>query len=311
MVPSLRHVPVSYWVGSIDPVCSYINGQRPIADTLDQLGYRYVFRVFQGMGHATATSIVGQAEFLDSKTITRNPAHITYVRNTDMDEPDFDIIADHAYWISDIKLRDDTQVPPIGTVDIVSGGLGKGDVLVDAVGHYVFAVEFIDFGRPEVARAPGVFFVEGEAGGGAAGAFPCGEVGGAPDLDAVFRGGAVEVIGGGAGGVVLVLKDEGVGQVDVLVLGGGLRGGGGGVVWAPDDVLGAPGVDLDDCVFVVLESLRGEPCVAGEKVVIRQHFIGDNPQVPCRPHIAGKPVVFGRAHLKIFRVCVEATSSRL
>jgi len=123
---NLRHVPASIWVGDQDATCSYVNGQRPIGDRMKALNYRYEFRTFEGMGHANPPSFQDQADYLGFRTAVVNPAHITYVRNVDIDEPDFSIVADHVYWISDIKLRD-TSSTKQGMLDVVSGGLGTVD----------------------------------------------------------------------------------------------------------------------------------------------------------------------------------------
>lgn len=123
---SLRNVPVSAWVGNQDTTCSYVNGQRPIGDRLQALNYRYEFRTFQGMGHANPPSFQDQADYLGARKVVVDPAHVTYVRNVDSDEPAFGIVADHAYWVSSITLRD-TSSTKLGSLDVVSGGLGKGD----------------------------------------------------------------------------------------------------------------------------------------------------------------------------------------
>lgn len=123
---SLRHVPATVWVGTLDTTCSYVNGQRPIGDRLQALNYRYEFRAYQGMGHANPPSFQEMADYVGARKVLANPAHITFVRDIDSDEPALGIVADHVYWASDIKLRD-TSTLTRGTLDIVTKGLGTGD----------------------------------------------------------------------------------------------------------------------------------------------------------------------------------------
>jgi hypothetical protein len=59
--------------------------------------------------------------------VNRNPAHVTYVRNPKMDFASVQTVADHAYWLSGIGLRDGSGSAPLGTVDARSEGFGTGD----------------------------------------------------------------------------------------------------------------------------------------------------------------------------------------
>ena len=47
----------------------------------------------------------------------RNPAHVSYVVNPTMDFPDRGTVADHAYWLSGLQLRDGSGATPRGEVD--------------------------------------------------------------------------------------------------------------------------------------------------------------------------------------------------
>ncbi len=63
--------------------------------------------------------------------MNRNPAHVTYVVDPTLDYPALGFVADHAYWLSGVKLRSST--PPVtgghaeGSVDALSYGFGVGD----------------------------------------------------------------------------------------------------------------------------------------------------------------------------------------
>src|SRR5207249_4676578 len=67
------------------------------------------------------------AAFLGTENANRNPAHVTYTYNPTMDFPADGTTAGHAYWVYAIALRDASGSAPIGTIDVRSGGFGKGD----------------------------------------------------------------------------------------------------------------------------------------------------------------------------------------
>ena len=55
----------------------------------------------------------------------RNPPHVTYRLNESANEPQYGLNADHAYWLSDIKLGN--RGSTLGTIDVFSHGLGLAD----------------------------------------------------------------------------------------------------------------------------------------------------------------------------------------
>ena len=57
----------------------------------------------------------------------RNPAHVSYVVNPTMDFPDRGTVADHAYWLSGLQLRDGSGATPRAEVDAISAAFGEGD----------------------------------------------------------------------------------------------------------------------------------------------------------------------------------------
>jgi pimeloyl-ACP methyl ester carboxylesterase len=124
MVASLRNIPVLMWNASADelvPPSSYL----PTAQALDDAGYRYELDVFNGehLTLAINDQFAPAAKFLGTTKVNRNPAHVTYVADPSLDEPELSFVADHAYWVSRIRTRDGGQ----GTVDAFSYGFGKGD----------------------------------------------------------------------------------------------------------------------------------------------------------------------------------------
>jgi hypothetical protein len=69
-------------------------------------------------------------DFFGNAYVDPNPAHVTYAVNQSMSEPAYGLDTDHAYWISDIRLRNAEVSPTEGTVDVRSEGFGLGDAQV-------------------------------------------------------------------------------------------------------------------------------------------------------------------------------------
>jgi hypothetical protein len=129
MLASVRHVPFLIWVGANDTGVP-ISGTTAQADAFDRLGYRYAFDVFEPATHyslAAHDQYGPAADFLGTARATRNPAHVSYVVNPTMDFPDRGTVADHAYWLSGLRLRESSGTTPRGEVDAISQGFGKGD----------------------------------------------------------------------------------------------------------------------------------------------------------------------------------------
>jgi len=129
MLPSLRHVPFSMWVGSTDELVP-ISGTTAQAQGFDDLGYRYEFRVFTPGTHLTLAAhdqYGPAAAFLGDAQVVRDPPRVTYVVNPTMDFPRVGTVADHAYWLSGLRVRDRSGEAPRATVDVRSEGFGAGD----------------------------------------------------------------------------------------------------------------------------------------------------------------------------------------
>ncbi|HEV2814970.1 MAG TPA: prolyl oligopeptidase family serine peptidase [Solirubrobacteraceae bacterium] len=129
MLPSVRHIPFLMWVGSNDELVP-ISGTTRHAQRFDDLGYRYVFDVFAPADHfalAVKDNYEAAAEFLGSARVDRDPAHVTYVVNPKMDFPEAGTVADHAYWLSGMKVRSAEGEAPRAFVDAVSEGFGVTD----------------------------------------------------------------------------------------------------------------------------------------------------------------------------------------
>ena len=129
MLASLRHVPFLIWNGALDELVP-IPGPNEQARTFEELGLDFRYWVFPTADHfafAGNDSYAPAADFLGRRRVIRNPAHVSYVVNPTMDFPGRKTVADHAYWLSGLRLRDGTGEAPLGTIDAVSEAFGRGD----------------------------------------------------------------------------------------------------------------------------------------------------------------------------------------
>lgn len=134
LLPSRRNQPVMEWAGLPDDFIP-TNIPRERADAYAAGDYDYEFDIWAGASGShlvlcengtwdVFTRWAGTGERV------QNPAHVTYVRNPLMDDPESGLVGDRAYWLSDIQTRStDTQ----GTVDVFSRGLGRGKTPVPGV----------------------------------------------------------------------------------------------------------------------------------------------------------------------------------
>jgi hypothetical protein len=133
MLASVRNVPFLIWDGTFDELVP-VAGVTAQAQTFDQLGYRYTYDLFTAADHfalAANDEYAPAARFLGSHKVHRNPAHVTYVVNPMMDFRSAGTVADHAYWLSGMKLRDAGGDAPLGQVDARSAGFGRLDPPAD------------------------------------------------------------------------------------------------------------------------------------------------------------------------------------
>ncbi len=126
---SLRNVPILMWAGGADASVP-VSDTQPQADRLDALGYRYEYDLFAGAIHllpAFNDQYQPAADFLGTAKVDRDPAHVTYMYNPAMDFSAVGTAAGHAYWVSDVRLRDAAANGGRGLVDVRSEGFGAGD----------------------------------------------------------------------------------------------------------------------------------------------------------------------------------------
>src|SRR6185503_2245783 len=107
------------------------------ADALDDLGYRYELNAFQPCARAACSPLFPNhlqlaindwfqppADFLGLARVSRNPAHVTYVVYPPRNHPELKLVGDHAYWVSQLELREGAEQ---GQFDASSHGFGVGN----------------------------------------------------------------------------------------------------------------------------------------------------------------------------------------
>jgi hypothetical protein len=125
----VRNIPFLVWNGTEDELVP-VAGAKAQADKFQELGYRYEWDLFPTADHfalAINDEYGPAATFLGTTEVDRNPPHVTYAYNPTMDFPDAGTTAGHAYWVSDLALRDASGTAPLGTIDVRSEGFGVGD----------------------------------------------------------------------------------------------------------------------------------------------------------------------------------------
>jgi pimeloyl-ACP methyl ester carboxylesterase len=133
MLPSLRHVPLMVWTQQLDEGLSSF-GAHAAQQRLESLGYRHRVDTFPAAEHLTLylhDNYQDSADFLGDAAAQRNPARVTFVANPTMDFASRQLIADKAYWVSGIRVRDLASTPR-GTVDAVSRAFGAADAVASA-----------------------------------------------------------------------------------------------------------------------------------------------------------------------------------
>jgi dienelactone hydrolase len=124
-IASLRNIPMLMWNGVGDelvPPTSYL----PAAQALDDLGYRYELDQFVPGEHlslAINDEYGPAAAFLGTARVNRNPFHVTYAVDPSQYERRLRVVADHAYWLSGLRVRRRGH----GTIDAISRGFGRAD----------------------------------------------------------------------------------------------------------------------------------------------------------------------------------------
>jgi hypothetical protein len=125
-IPSLRNVPILAWNAVADELVT-IDSTLQNTQAMTAAGVRYIEDIFPAADHltlATNDQYGPGATWLGTHRVVRNPAHVTYVVNRHEDNKLTGMVADHAYWVSEVTPR---KPGSIGTIDVRSLGFGAGD----------------------------------------------------------------------------------------------------------------------------------------------------------------------------------------
>jgi hypothetical protein len=143
VLASMRNLPVLMWNVTADELVN-VADYTQTAMKLANLGYRYELDVYQPCASSLCSALFPNhlqlaindefappAAFLGAATVDYNPAHVTYVVDGARTYSQYGMNGDHAYWVSGLTLRSQsntsTNGDPIGSFDAVSHGLGVGD----------------------------------------------------------------------------------------------------------------------------------------------------------------------------------------
>jgi pimeloyl-ACP methyl ester carboxylesterase len=125
---SLRNTPLLAWNSTEDELVN-INTSENAVKANTAAGIRFEEDKFLTADHLTlaANDEYGPgAEFLGTHRVDRNPYHVTFVVDPTEDNVTATTVADHAYWLSGLKVRK----AGLGTVDAISGAFGVTDAKV-------------------------------------------------------------------------------------------------------------------------------------------------------------------------------------
>jgi hypothetical protein len=124
MLAGLRNTPLMMWNAAADELVN-VRDAEAAAEALTALGLRFVYWLFPSADHlslATNDEYLPGAQWLATHTVDRNPARVSFVVNPGQDRPAATLVANHAYWLSGIAVRDPEA--GTGTIDVRSEGFG-------------------------------------------------------------------------------------------------------------------------------------------------------------------------------------------
>ncbi|HEY1592398.1 MAG TPA: hypothetical protein VGF81_11440 [Solirubrobacteraceae bacterium] len=150
VLASMRNLPVLMWNNSGDELVN-VSDYTQTATKLANLGYRYELDVYQPCASTLCSPLFPDhlelaindqfapaAGFLGTAQVNRDPSHVTYVVDGARNYPHYGVNGDHAYWVSGLSLRSQSNTAsngdPEGQIDAVSHGFGVGDPVAPAGG---------------------------------------------------------------------------------------------------------------------------------------------------------------------------------
>jgi hypothetical protein len=171
LVASLRNVPVLMWNNAADELVG-AELYLPTADKLESLGYRYELDVYRPCASTLCSPLFPDhleltindeyapaAAFLGSAVVDYDPSHVTYVVDPERNVSRYALVGDHAYWLSDLTLRNPAADGPSGRpeaqIDAVSRGFGVGDPTPSSEklgagtlsGGYMGPIQYLSFAK--------------------------------------------------------------------------------------------------------------------------------------------------------------------
>ncbi|MDX6200153.1 MAG: hypothetical protein QOJ79_3304 [Actinomycetota bacterium] len=126
--PGMRNVPILTWIGNEDEG-SGNNVQAIEIQDMEQYGYRFRLRQFPTSDHLTIATNDQYADgvaWLGDRRVVTNPPSVSFLVDKRSDFRATSVVANHAYWLSGITLRDG-QHDPSAAVEANSLGFGLGD----------------------------------------------------------------------------------------------------------------------------------------------------------------------------------------
>jgi hypothetical protein len=126
-LPSLRHVPVMMWNALFDELQPVVSTEATVTAMIENVQRFDVLR-FETWDHLTPSTndeYGPGADFLGEARVERNPPRVTYVLAPAEDELRVDVIADRAYWLSGLRVRDESAGS--GFIDVRSDGFGLAE----------------------------------------------------------------------------------------------------------------------------------------------------------------------------------------
>jgi hypothetical protein len=128
---SLRNTPLLSWNGDRDELVNAETTRQTLA-SLEAARVRFAEDLFTNTSHLTLSTndeYGPGAAFLGDARVDLDPPHVTFVVDPTEDNAGYGVAADHAYWLSGLRVRDAAKAPT-GTIDVRSEGSGVGDAPV-------------------------------------------------------------------------------------------------------------------------------------------------------------------------------------
>jgi predicted esterase len=126
--PGMRNVPILTWIGSQDEG-SGNNVQLIEIQDMEQYGYRFEIRQFPTADHLTIATNDQYADgvtWLGDRRVDSDPPRVSFSVDARSDFPGTRMVADHAYWLSGVTIRD-RHHDPSGAIEAHSLGFGVRD----------------------------------------------------------------------------------------------------------------------------------------------------------------------------------------